>query len=137
MARSRRQGIVFFVLCLTWFGAAAAGAERSPAQAGPPPTVAYKMPADGQLTLGLFDRQGRLLRWVIQDEFRLAGDHREPWDGLDQWGCPLPAGSFLLKAAYHPPLATEYKMTLCNPGASRFYEEFHVQLVSPKMPRRA
>ena len=48
--------------------------------------------------------------------FALAGEHREPWDGLDQWGRPVPAGDYRLKAAYHAPLAAEYKMTLCNPG---------------------
>ena len=78
--------------------------------------VAYKMPTDGQLTLGLFNQQGSLLRWLVQDDFRVASDHREPWDGLDQWGHPVAAGSFLLKAAYHQPLAAQYKMTLCNPG---------------------
>jgi len=78
--------------------------------------VAYKMPSDSQLTLGLFDKQNRLLRWLVQDDFRTAGDHQEAWDGLDQWNRPVPAGSFLLKAAYHPPLVADYKMTLCNPG---------------------
>jgi hypothetical protein len=78
--------------------------------------VAYQMPADGQLTLGLFDPQGSLLRWVVHDEFRTAGEHREPWDGLDQWEHPVPAGQYRLKAAYHAPLVAEYKMTLCNPG---------------------
>jgi hypothetical protein len=78
--------------------------------------VAYAMPADGQLTLGLFDPQGGLLRWLVHDEFRVAGDHRDPWDGLDQWHRPLPAGDYRLKAAYHAPLTAQYKMTLCNPG---------------------
>jgi hypothetical protein len=78
--------------------------------------VAYAMPADGQLTLGLFDPQGSLLRWLLRDEFRAAGDHREPWDGLDQWGHTLPAGDYRLKAAYHAPLVARYKMSLCNPG---------------------
>ena len=80
------------------------------------PGVVYKMPIDGQLTLGLFDEHGSLVRWVVQDEFRTAGDHRESWDGLDQWGRPAAAGSFLIKAAYHATLTAQYKMTLCNPG---------------------
>lgn len=118
MLRINVPGVILAMLV-----SAAAGAERSrvsPPLALPPQEhslgVAYKMPADGNLTLGLFDDQGRLLRWVVQDEFRYAGDQREPWDGLDQWGRPLPAGSFRLKAAYHPPLASEYKLTVCNPG---------------------
>ena len=112
---SIRRSFVSLVL-VAILALAAAGAPRKLSGADLPPTVAYRMPADAQLTLGLFDPQGRLLRWVVQDEFRPAGDHREPWDGLDQWRHPLPAGRFVLKAAYHPPLATQYKMTVCNPG---------------------
>jgi hypothetical protein len=78
--------------------------------------VAYHMPANDQLTLGLFDGRDRLLRWIVQDDFRTAGAQSEPWDGLDQWGQPLPSGEYRLKAAYHPPLAVEYKLTVCNPG---------------------
>lgn len=116
------------VVVLALFVSAAVGGQPSHTQVGRPPIapasqelqgtvgVAYKMPVDAQLTLGLFDHQGSLVRWVVQDEFRTAGDHREPWDGLDQWGHPAPAASFSLKAAYHPSLVAQYKMTLCNPG---------------------
>ena len=69
--------------------------------------VPYRMPADGQLMLGLFDAGGRLLRWVAKDEHRFVGELREPWDGLDQWGQPVPAGDYRLKAAYHGPLAKD------------------------------
>ncbi|HEX4139338.1 MAG TPA: hypothetical protein VHY09_03255, partial [Candidatus Methylacidiphilales bacterium] len=79
-------------------------------------SVAYKMPADGELTLGLFSQDGQLLRWLTQGDYRYAGDNREPWDGLDQYGNPVPAGSYVLKGAYHPPLTTDYKTSVCNPG---------------------
>ena len=78
--------------------------------------VPYQMPADGQLTLGLFDKSGGLLRWIAKDDFRFAGPNREPWDGLDQWGQPVAAGEYRLKAAYHGLLANAYEMTVCNPG---------------------
>ena len=106
-----------FLLCVAaWaaLGDAPAGAlDATPI----PPAASYNMPADGQLTLGLFARDGRLLRWLVQDDFRFAGDHREPWDGLDQWGQPVPAGDYALKAAYHAPLSCAYQMTVCNPGS--------------------
>ena len=79
-------------------------------------SVAYTMPADGQATVGLYDKEGKLLRWVAQDVFRKKGENLEPWDGLDQWGKPVAAGSFALKGIYHPPLSTEYKMSVDNPG---------------------
>ena len=79
-------------------------------------SVSYTMPADGQLTLGLYDSHGKLLKWLVQDEFRSAGKNRQAWDGLDQWDKPVPAGSYKLKALYHAPITTDYKMSVCNPG---------------------
>ena len=79
-------------------------------------SVPYQIPVDSQLTLGLFDQHGKLLRWLVQDDFRYAGKNRQAWDGLDQWGSPVPVGQYVLKAAYHPPLAVDYKLTVCNPG---------------------
>lgn len=79
-------------------------------------SVAYKMPADGELTLGLYDKGGRLLKWLAQDGYRYAGENQEPWDGLDQWGNPVPAGSYALKGIYHAPITTDYLATVCNPG---------------------
>ncbi len=78
--------------------------------------VAYKMPADGSLTLGLFDQSGQLLRWLAQDDYRYAGDNQEAWDGLDQWGKPVAPGSFVLKGIYHAPLSMDYKVSVDNPG---------------------
>ncbi len=89
-----------------------AGTEQ-PADA---PAVSYHMPADGQLTLGLYDQDGALLRWLVQDDFRRAGDHTEPWDGLDQWLRKVPPGSYVVRGLYHAPLDADYLMTALNPG---------------------
>ena len=78
--------------------------------------VAYKMPVDGQLTLGLFDKTDHLLKWLVQDEYRYAGDNTLFWDGLDQWGNAVVPGDYVLKAVCHPPITLDYKMTLLNPG---------------------
>ena len=64
-------------------------------------SVSYHMPADGQLTLGLFTKEGKLLKWLVQNEFRSKGQNRQAWDGLDQWDKPVPAGGYQLKALYH------------------------------------
>lgn len=110
-------GIVLVALRATFVvSASLRGADDAKPESQAGLTVAYKMPADGQLTLGLFGKDGRLLRWVAKDDFRFTGDNREAWDGLDQWGQPVPAGDYLLKAAYHGPLANDYKLTVCNPG---------------------
>lgn len=79
-------------------------------------SIAYQMPADGQATVGLYDPEGKLLRWVARDVFRGKGDNVEPWDGLDQWGNPVAPGNYAIKGIYHAPLVADYKMTLNNPG---------------------
>jgi hypothetical protein len=78
--------------------------------------ITFKMPADGQVTVGLFDKDGSLLKWLLQDEFRYQGEHTLYWDGLDQYGNPVDPGDYTVKTAYHPPITTDYKMTLLNPG---------------------
>jgi hypothetical protein len=78
--------------------------------------VAFKMPADGKVTVGLFGKDGTLLKWLLQDEFRYKGDQTLFWDGLDQYGQAVAPGDYAVKAAYHPPITLDYKMTLLNPG---------------------
>lgn len=77
----------------------------------------YTMPKEGDLTLGVFDAQGHLLRWIVQGARRRAGRNTENWDGLDGYGKPIPAGSYQIKAIYHPPLGLDYQMTVDNPGS--------------------
>ena len=79
-------------------------------------SVPYKMPADGELTLGLYDKNGQLIRWLVQDEFRYTGNNKETWDGLDQYGHPAAAGNYLLRGIYHASITTDYKMSAVNPG---------------------
>ncbi len=80
------------------------------------PAITYTLPKDGEVTLGIYDQQGQLLRTVLSGESRSQGKITESWDGLDQWGKPIPAGSYVLKGIYHPTLTTEYMMTFGNPG---------------------
>jgi hypothetical protein len=90
--------------------------SQTTAEKRPGLAIPYKMPANGELTLGLFDKDGQLLRWLTQSDYRYAGDNKEPWDGLDQYGNPVPAGNYTLKAIYHAPITTDYIMSVCNPG---------------------
>jgi FlgD Ig-like domain len=80
------------------------------------PVINYTLPKDGEVTLGIYDQQGQLLRTVLSGEARSQGKNADSWDGLDQWGKPISAGSYLLKGIYHPPVATSYVMTFGNPG---------------------
>lgn len=79
-------------------------------------SITYNLPMDGEVTLGIYDEQNRLLRTLLSGEFRAKGTVTDSWDGLDQWGQPIPAGNYTLKGIYHPQLTTEYVMSFGNPG---------------------
>ncbi len=76
----------------------------------------YELPHDAYVSLGVFAPDGRLLRWLVRNEQRLAGENVERWDGRDQWGKILPAGDYTLKGIHHEPLKLEHVMTATNPG---------------------
>lgn len=79
-------------------------------------TYSYTVSAESNVTVGLYDAPGHLLRWLVRDEHRRAGQNTESWDGLDQYGQPIPAGSYQIRGLYHPPLGLDYQMTIANPG---------------------
>lgn len=81
-----------------------------------PLTVNYEMPCDAEVSLGVFDQDGTLIRWLTRSDFRRAGKNTEYWDGRDQRGKPLMPGTYRVKAIYHDPLKTSYKGTVGNPG---------------------
>ena len=81
-----------------------------------PLSYTYTMPRDAEVTLGVFDQNGGLLRWLTRSDFRRAGPNTEPWDGRDQDGSLLPAGEYIVKALYHDPLGTEHQLSVGNPG---------------------
>ncbi len=85
-------------------------------KASPPLGVAYAMPRDGYVALGLFDADGKLLRQLVKSEFRTAGAQTEPWDGRDQFGNFVPAGSYRVKGIVTDRIEGKYELTLGNPG---------------------
>ena len=78
--------------------------------------VAYNMPADGQLTLGLFDDKAACSAGSCRTIFAPRATIERRGTDSTSGAARCRQGDYRLKAAYHPPLAAEYKMTLCNPG---------------------
>jgi RNA polymerase sigma factor (sigma-70 family) len=76
----------------------------------------YDVPFEGNVSLGVFDKKGALLRWLVRDERRRAGENAELWDGLDQYGKPVAAGDYDWRALVHPPVTLKHAMTVGNPG---------------------
>jgi hypothetical protein len=76
----------------------------------------YTMPAEANVTIGVYDAAGHLLRWITRGAHRHAGANVEYWDGLDQWGQPLVAGTYTVKAISYPPIGLDYRFSMGNPG---------------------
>ncbi|NNM87296.1 MAG: hypothetical protein HKL95_02125, partial [Phycisphaerae bacterium] len=101
-----------------WAGLAPQFTLDVPVKLAPPAVLAvhYKLPKSGAVTVGVFTRSGQLLRWIIRAQYQYAGEQTLPWNGLDQYHHPIPAGQYMLKVLYHPPLTLTYKLTLGNSG---------------------
>jgi hypothetical protein len=84
----------------------------------PRPVVStkYRIPVEANVTLGVFDAHGKLLRSIIKNAHRDAGTNSEPWDGIDQWGKPLAPGTYTVKGIYYPPIGLDYVTSIGNPG---------------------
>jgi hypothetical protein len=58
-----------------------------------PGTLRWALPAAGPASLRLYDVRGALVRTLIEGDLS-AGSHQMVWDGTDEGGRPVPAGSY-------------------------------------------
>ena len=79
--------------------------------------VAYSAPADGFLSLALFNDRGQLVRSLLYAKPVKAGSGSVMWDGTSDLGMPQAAGSYSTKAIFFTegPRA-EYVMTVGKNG---------------------
>ena len=88
-----------------------------------PPTplrFAYEAPTNGLVTVALFNAQGAPLRHIVCAQPRNAGQVVEAWDGLDDAGRPLTAGTYRWQALLHDPLKVVHKLSVHNAGKPPF-----------------
>ena len=73
-------------------------AERSTLRpgAGESATWRYRTTAAGRLTASIYDARDLLVRTLVKNEDRPAGDQRVAWDGRDDSGRAAPPGYYLL-----------------------------------------
>lgn len=64
-----------------------------PAPFRAPGTLRWALPAEGRAALRLYDLRGAVVRTLFEGETG-AGSHAAVWDGTDQQGRPVPAGSY-------------------------------------------
>ena len=56
----------------------------------------FTLPRPGTATLSVHDATGRLIRVLANETFE-SGEQRVAWDGLDEGGLPVAAGSYYSK----------------------------------------
>lgn len=63
----------------------------------PQTTIAFDLPASGEVRLAVYDVAGRLVRRLVDGEVRSAGRHEEIWDGRDAGGRTVAAGTYFYR----------------------------------------
>ena len=77
----------------------------------------YHLPQESNVTLGVYDAQGHLLRDLVKDAHRRAGSNTEYWDGKDQFGNTVAPGRYIVKGISHPPISVQHVISIGNPGS--------------------
>ena len=76
----------------------------------------YRLPQESDVTLGVYDAQGHLLRALIKDAHRRAGSNTDYWDGKDQFGGTVAPGRYQVRGLAHPPISVRHVISVGNPG---------------------
>ena len=81
-----------------------------------PLKFSYNLPESGQITLQLVDTNKLVRRILIAQGDRRAGRNEERWDGMDDHGHPLPAGTYTVKGIIHKPITSKFLFSVHNSG---------------------
>ncbi len=76
--------------------AATAVLGNAPNPFNPLTVISYAVAQQAEVTLGVFDVRGRLVRRLEQG-VRAVGEHSVSWDGLDEAGQALPSGTYFCR----------------------------------------
>lgn len=87
-----------------------------PAEKPLPLKFAYELPEDGQVTLQLFDQDQLVRRILVAQGDRRAGPNVERWDGMDDQGQPLTAGTYTVRGIIHQPITGRFLFSAHNSG---------------------
>ncbi len=90
--------------------------EGLPPEPPMPLTFEYDLPEDGEVSIVLSDAAGMVVRTLVAQGARTAGHAIERWDGLDNAGKPLAAGTYTWKGLCHQPVRTKFILSAHNSG---------------------
>lgn len=93
-------------------GAALALSMLTPATAQDGTSFDFTLDKPGQVSLGIYNPQGQMLRQMIVGEKLDAGRHTVEWDGLGLDGEPVPPGDYKWRLITSPGLKSEFKLNL-------------------------
>ena len=84
-------------------------------------TIRFSMPADGYISLNLYDKNGVVARQLLNAAFYSRGEHEVKWDGLTTpgWkkpGEPVAAGEYSWRAITHKGLGLRLRGWAANGG---------------------
>ncbi len=81
-----------------------------------PLEFSYTLPEDSECTIQLFNEKNENVRMLVPQQERLGGRNTERWDGCDDMGNLLPAGTYQWRGIYHEPVKAEYRFSVHNSG---------------------
>lgn len=84
-------------------------------------TIAIDVPADGIVSLNIQDKDGIVVRQLVNGEFFTKGKHEVKWDGLTNFsvkvpGEPVPAGEYTWSALFHSQFGLRFRGWADNGG---------------------
>ncbi|MBN1558731.1 T9SS type A sorting domain-containing protein [candidate division KSB1 bacterium] len=72
------------------------GLENYPNPFNPATTISFQLPSDDNVTLSIFDSNGRLIRQLVAQSLS-TGQHRAAWDGTDESGAQVAGGIYFCR----------------------------------------
>lgn len=72
-------------------------AQNSPNPFNPSTTISFELASPREVSLGVFDLAGRLVKTLISGEWRDTGRHFAEWNGRDAAGQPAAAGVYFYR----------------------------------------
>jgi len=71
--------------------------QNSPNPFNPATTIEFTIPKASHATLRIYDASGRLVRVLVDRDYKTSTIDRAPWDGRDDAGQVVPSGVYFYK----------------------------------------
>ena len=83
--------------------------------------ILFQLREAGQVSVAVYDAQGKMFRELSRGTKMEPGEHRLTWDGLDRYGKPAPAGEYEWRLLRTPGFTREFLANVgTNPGWAPF-----------------